>query len=257
MQRPPTAGENPWSAYTLEWATASPPPAENFATIPTVTSRFPLWSLEHPDDRDVRRGQLDPEREPVPERLGSTLGRIEPHKLAMLLFISSEAIFFGSLLVTFFVHRGGPGASAASLLDVPKVALFSLALFASSGTILLAERQHRRGDFDGMRFWLLATVALGMVFLAGQTLEYRVLLSEGLTLSTGIYGSAFYTLTGFHGLHVLGGLVALLMLWSVSRSAAFRRSGEKAIVPISYYWHFVDAVWLFVFGLVYVLEYVN
>jgi cytochrome c oxidase subunit 1/cytochrome c oxidase subunit I+III len=253
MRRPPTAAENPWDAYTLEWATTSPPPLENFETIPTVGSRFPLWDLEHPDDRDVRRGQLDPERKPVPERLGTTLRRVEPHKLAMLLVISSEAVFFGSLLVTFFVHRSGPGASAASLLDVPKVALFSLALFASSGTILLAERQHRRGDYPGMRFWLLATVALGLVFLAGQTLEYRSLLDEGLTLSTGIYGSAFYTLTGFHGLHVLGGLVALLILWSVTQTAAFRRAGEKAFVPISYYWHFVDVVWLFVFGLVYVL----
>jgi heme/copper-type cytochrome/quinol oxidase subunit 3 len=128
----------------------------------------------------------------------------------------------------------------------------SLALFASSGTIVMAERRLADGDRPGMRRWLLATIALGLIFLIGQAIEYRSLLSDGVNLTTGIFGSAFFTATGFHGLHVLGGLIALLTLWSVSRSAAFARAGERAFLPIAYYWHFVDVVWVFIFGLVYV-----
>jgi heme/copper-type cytochrome/quinol oxidase subunit 3 len=176
---------------------------------------------------------------------------VERHKLCMLLFISSEAIFFAALIVTFLVHRGGPGSEAAALLDVPLTALFSVALFASSGTIHLAGRRLEHGDARGLRLWLLATVALGLIFLGGQAMEYRELIEHGVTLGTGIFGSAFYTLTGFHGLHVLGGLVAILVLWSVAGSRRFVHHGGAAFEPISLYWHFVDAVWVVIFALVY------
>jgi heme/copper-type cytochrome/quinol oxidase subunit 3 len=115
----------------------------------------------------------------------------------------------------------------------------------------LAGLQRKRGNLRGMRRWLLATVALGLIFLIGQGIEYRELLTHGVTLSTGIFGSAFFTLTGFHGLHVLMGLVAILILASVAHTPAFRRGGEKAFEPISLYWHFVDLVWVVIFGLVY------
>lgn len=252
LRQPPTAGPNPWGGATLEWATASPPPPENFVELPTVRSRFPLWEVRHPDDERVQRAQRGQRRQPLSEAIGGRAAATEPNKLSMLLFISSEVFFFGSLLVTFLVHRQGPGLDTLRTeVEVPRVALFSLALFASSATVSLAGRQFARGNLAGLRDWLLATIALGLIFLGGQALEYRHLLDAGVNLSTGIVGSAFFTLTGFHGLHVLGGLVALLALWSTADLPAFRARGEKAFEPIALYWHFVDVVWVFILGIVY------
>src|SRR5690606_13617185 len=177
--------------------------------------------------------------------------RVERHRLGMLLFISSEAFFFGALIVTYLSHRSGPGAAVTALFDLPLTTLFSVALFASSGTIALADRRFARGDLPGLRRWLLATVALGAVFLGGQGFEYRELLVRQIDLSTGIFTSIFFTLTGFHGLHVLVGLVALVILWTVAGRHEFVGRGAPAVDTISLYWHFVDVVWVFVFSIVY------
>jgi heme/copper-type cytochrome/quinol oxidase subunit 3 len=176
---------------------------------------------------------------------------IEPHKLAMAIFVMSETIFFASLIITFISHRAGPGSGAASQLNVPLTAMFTAALIASSGTIVLAERRLEHGDMRGLRLWLMITVLLGAVFLLGQTFEYRALLADGVDLGAGIWASAFYTLTGFHGLHVLGGLVTLLVVWSVADSPIFVRRARDVFEPVSIYWHFVDVVWIVVFSVVY------
>jgi heme/copper-type cytochrome/quinol oxidase subunit 3 len=177
--------------------------------------------------------------------------QVERHRLLMLFFISSEAIFFAALIVTYLVHRTGSGSEAAALLDVPRIALFSVALFASSGTIIVAGRRIEHGDAGGARLWLVATILLGAVFLGGQAWEYRELLAHGVDIRAGIYASAFFTLTGFHGLHVLGGLIALIVLASVMDHRHVARHGNVAFEPISLYWHFVDLVWVAIFGLVY------
>lgn len=176
----------------------------------------------------------------------------ERHKLGMLLFISSEVWFFGALIAAYIVNRTDVGASVvAPLLDVPRVALFSLALFASSGTMELAHRRLDRGDVRGNRNWLLLTAALGVVFLIGQGLEYRELLVRNITLSAGVLASAFFTLTGFHGLHVVVGLVLIVILSLVIGTVRPEPRRLTAFVPISLYWHFVDAVWVVIFTLVY------
>ena len=169
----------------------------------------------------------------------------------MLLFISSEAVFFGSLIITYLVHRGGTGSAAAELLDVPKTFLFSLALFASSGTVWFADRRHARGDAGGFRRWVLVTIALGATFLFGQLAEYRKLLLEQVNLSAGVFGSTFFTLTGFHGLHVLGGLIMLALLALVAGRRRYAARSGPAVAAVSLYWHFVDAVWVVIFGVVY------
>ena len=176
---------------------------------------------------------------------------MEPHRLGMLLFISSEAFFFGALLITYLIHRTGPGAEMTALFNLPLTTLFSVALFASSGTLLLGDRRYARGDLAGLRRWLLVTVVLGLIFLGGQTFEYRELLLRRIDLATGIFPSIFFTLTGFHGLHVLGGLAALVILWAVAGTRAFAARGGPAVDAISLYWHFVDVVWVFIFSLVY------
>jgi heme/copper-type cytochrome/quinol oxidase subunit 3 len=176
---------------------------------------------------------------------------LDRHHLGMLLFISSEAIFFAALIITYVSHRTGSGAEASLLLDIPRIALFSLALLSSSGTVALAGRRIQRGDAGGARLWLLATIVLGAIFLAGQAWEYAELLGHGVGLRAGIFPSAFFTLTGFHGLHVLVGLIALVVLMAVADRRHVATHGTVAFEPISLYWHFVDAVWVIIFALVY------
>jgi heme/copper-type cytochrome/quinol oxidase subunit 3 len=171
----------------------------------------------------------------------------------MLTFISSEAFFFGSLIVAFMVYRlrspEGPGPHD---LDVVQTALFSVALFASSATIVLAERRLHRGDQRGFRAWLLATIALGLVFIGGQVWEYLSLYGEGITIDRNAFTSAFYTLTGFHGLHVVVGLIALAVVARLAFAGDYDRGRHgAAIAAVAAYWHFVDAVWLVVFSVVY------
>ena len=176
----------------------------------------------------------------------------ERHKLAMLLFISSEVWFFGSLIAAYVVSRTDAGASVVTpLLDVPRVVLFSLALFASSATMELAHRRLDRGDVRGNRNWLVITATLGVIFLVGQGLEFRELLVSNITLSAGVFASAFFTLTGFHGLHVLIGLILMVILAAVAGRIAPASRLLSGFVPISLYWHFVDAVWVVILSVVY------
>jgi cytochrome c oxidase subunit I len=238
------AGDNPWEAWTLEWATTSPPPAHNFRQIPVVDSARPLYG--------VPAGAALPAVEGTGEGHASAgvFDRTEVPVLGTLVFVSSELFFFGSLIVTFIAYRtrstSGPGPE---VLDVPRMALFSLALWASSATLVFAERRLRRDDVRGFRLGVLATLALGAVFLAGEASEWAKLVGEGVTIDRNLFTSAFYTLTGFHGLHVLVGLVALAVLAVV---AADLRPGRRgAMEAVATYWHFVDALWVVIFSLVY------
>lgn len=177
---------------------------------------------------------------------------MEKNKLGMLLFLSGEAIFFGLLILAYVYYRGqwaATGGPTAEVLDVGLTSIFTVLLLSSSVTIWLSERSLRRGNHSGMRFWLLATVGLGAAFLLGQGFEYAQLIDEGINISTGLFGSTFYTLTGFHGFHVLVGLVILSILLGLARQ--LRGPHSVALETASLYWHFVDIVWIAVFSVVY------
>jgi heme/copper-type cytochrome/quinol oxidase subunit 3 len=185
--------------------------------------------------------------------------RIPVALLGTLTFISSEVVFFGSLLAAFiwYAFRDTAGPSPLDL-DVGRTALFSLALFASSGTIVLADRRLERGDRQGYRVWLLATIVLGLVFLFGQMTEYGHLIGEGATISQNLFTSAFYTATGFHGAHVMLGLIAIATLLGLSWNRATAEPPphraaryEAAALSVSAYWHFVDLVWVALFFTIY------
>ncbi len=259
FRRGPDAGDNPWDAWTLEWATTSPPPGYNFVTLPPIRSARPLWDLAHPD---LASGG--------PSTPGSSAGRDTPDAgqeqgfprglatpmLGTLVFISSEIFFFGSLIIAFLYFRfrsvSGPGPH--EVLDLMYTAIFSVALFASSGTIALADRKLRRGDDRGFHIWLLVTILLGATFLAGQIVEYVRLYADHIVIGTNVFTSAFFTLTGFHGAHVAIGIVALSVLAGMARSGRFRHGEHRgAAEAISTYWHFVDAIWVVVFSVVYLL----
>lgn len=166
--------------------------------------------------------------------------------LGMALFIASESVFFMTIVVVFIALRPAGLATAKHELELTRTLVFSLFLFASSGTMAIAER---RRDRDGW-VWLLVTAAMGAVFLAGQGLEYLRLLGTGISPAHGLFGTTFFTLTGLHGLHVLVGLAAIggLVAASLARRA---RVTAVAWETVAWYWHFVDGVWVVVFSVVY------
>jgi len=274
LRRGERAGDNPWQAFTLEWATTSPPPAYNFDTLPPIRGERPLWDLEHPDEAvkghdgkgDFKPGDpAGPSAAPPGRSSDAAYHAQSGHATARwfehlsvpvfgtLTFISSEVFFFGALIVAYILYRattnGGPGPED---LDVRTTALFSVALFASSGTIIMGERRLARGDLRGFQTWLLATIVLGTIFILGQVNEYRLLYQEGVTIDLSPFTSAFYTLTGFHGFHVVIGLVALAIIAGLSFAGDYRHGKRLAAVEsVALYWHFVDLVWVVVFSVVY------
>jgi cytochrome c oxidase subunit I len=236
------AGDNPWNAWTLEWATTSPPQHENFVALPPIHSRRPLWDVANPDRPDPVVGD---DQVVLPDH----------NKTGILAFIFSEVGFFGTLILAylyFYAHpQAGPGPKG---LDVPRTLIFSVCLFASSFTFWRSEvalTKQRRGSMLG---WLGLTIALGGVFLVGQVNEYWKLFQTGVDLSTNMFSTTFFTLTGFHGLHVLIGLIVLLIFLWLAWEGDFASSRPgSAFKAAGYYWHFVDVVWVFVLLTVYIL----
>jgi len=189
--------------------------------------------------------------EDATSRLEHRLRVADHHRLLMIFFICSESVFFLSLIVAYVTYHGASGTQPGDVLSVLRTGLFSVALFASSATIWRAERAHRRREGGRMRFWLLATIALGVIFLFGQALEWRGLIAGGVTLSRDLFGTTFFTLTGFHGLHVIVGLIALATLTAIGFAGELDGGDEVALSTVSLYWHFVDAVWVVVFSVIY------
>jgi len=175
-------------------------------------------------------------------------------KLMMLFFVGSEAFFFLALIFgyVYYSHPGGVIADTTRFLDVKKTGIFTVFLLLSSVTIHMADLRLRKGNPKGLVGWLLATILLGLVFLIGQGVEYAGLIAEEITISKDVFGSAFYTLTGFHGLHVLIGLIVLGIITYLIQSERYSKLGASALESASVYWHFVDAVWVVVFSVVYI-----
>jgi cytochrome c oxidase subunit I len=236
------AGDNPWNAWTLEWATTSPPPHENFVALPPIHSRRPLWDIENPDRPDPVVGD---DQVVLPDH----------NKTGILAFLFSEVGFFGTLILAylyFYAHpRPGPGPKE---LDVPRTLIFSVCLFSSSFTFWRSEVALHKQKHGSTLGWLALTIVLGAVFLGGQANEYWKLFQGGVDLSTNMFSTTFFTLTGFHGLHVLMGLIVLLIfLWMAWEGDSVSSRFDSAFKCVGYYWHFVDVVWVFVLLTVYIL----
>ena len=186
-----------------------------------------------------------------------------------IVWLSSELMFFAALFAAYFTIRAvSPElwAQETELLNIPFSTTNTVILVLSSVTcqlgVFAAERGHvgRTGKLSnvrgwGLREWFILTYLMGAVFIGGQALEYTELVHEGLTLSSSAYGSSFYLATGFHGLHVTGGLIAFLFV--LGRTYLARKfTHEQAVtsIVVSYYWHFVDVVWIALFFTIYVLQ---
>jgi len=175
--------------------------------------------------------------------------RRDPNLVGVGLFIASESLFFLGVVIAYGVFREQGLATAKAQLDLGRTAIFSALLFASSGTVARAVATRSRA-------WLALTVVLGAAFLVGQGLEYVRLLGTGLRPGSELFGTTFFTLTGLHALHVLVGLALLSTLLGAS-TARRSRVGASAWEGIAMYWHFVDAVWVVVFSVVYLGTFVG
>jgi len=177
--------------------------------------------------------------------------------VGMLLFIASEVMFFGGLFATYFNARASVGAGAwgppegAHELDLPLAAVLTAILVSSSFTMQFGVWAIRRGDVGKLKLWTGITLALGALFLAGQLYDYSVL---GFGISDGVFGTTFYTLTGFHGAHVFGGVVGLTIVLARAMRGQFSARNHVAVEAVSMYWHFVDVVWIGVFSTIYLLR---
>ncbi len=181
---------------------------------------------------------------------------LDPIRLGVLLLIATEATFFVFLISGYVYYRVmvHTTPTAAQELDPFKTGLFSIALFASSATMGVAHRRVHHPQRRGLALWLGLTIVLGATFLLGQGLEYVHLYRQQFTIARNVYGSSFFTLTGFHGLHVFAGLLILLTLTGLVMADRRHAIPDVAFDAAAYYWHFVDAVWVVIFTLVYLVK---
>ena len=184
-------------------------------------------------------------------------GGISSSLLGMVLFIASEVMFFGGLFGAYFTIRSAATQwppEGTPHLETWYAAVLTTILVSSSVTMQLGVWAIRRNDSRRLMLWLAVSLLLGLCFLAGQANEYRMLIEEGMTLSSGVFGSTFFTLTGFHGAHVAGGAAFILIVLLRARSGQFTARYHDTVEMASYYWHFVDVVWIGLFSTIYLLR---
>ncbi|MEY4366376.1 MAG: hypothetical protein RLZZ305_1720 [Actinomycetota bacterium] len=177
------------------------------------------------------------------------------NKLAMWLFLGSECLLFGGLISTYMLYRGrvSDGPHPSGIYDIPFTSVSSFVLLMSSLTMVLAVSAAQKGDDKKTNLWLLVTALLGSTFIGGQVYEFTAFYREGLGFTTSLFGSSFYTLTGFHGVHVSVGIILLLSLMGIIRKNRVTGNKAEVVELIGLYWHFVDIVWIVIFTLVYLI----
>jgi len=186
-----------------------------------------------------------------------------------IVWLSSELMFFAALFASYFTIRAVSQelwAQNTSLLNVPFASVNTTVLVLSSLTCQMGVFAAERGQVGrqsgilafkqwGLREWFVLTYLMGSVFIAGQAFEYTQLLHEGVSIPASSYGTMFYLTTGFHGIHVSGGLVAfILVLGRTFLARKFTHEQAVSAIVVSYYWHFVDVVWIGLFATIYLIK---
>jgi heme/copper-type cytochrome/quinol oxidase subunit 3 len=180
---------------------------------------------------------------------------VDNRKLAIWTLIGSEVMFFSALIVTYIVMHGKSisGPKPGDVLNVPLTGVNTFVLICSSLTMVTALAAIQRGDGRALRRWLIATIVLGLGFLGGQAIEFTSLGQNGLSLSANLFGATFFTLTGFHGAHVLVGIIWIAFLLVRAFQGGVTQNNHIAIELVGLYWHFVDIVWIIIFTIVYLI----
>jgi cytochrome c oxidase subunit III len=174
-----------------------------------------------------------------------------------IVWLSSELMFFAALFAMYFSIRAAAPelwADHTTELNIPYATTFTVILVLSSVTCQLGVFAAEKGDVFALRRWFTITFVMGLIFVLGQANEYRHLVSDGITISSDGYGSMFYLTTGFHGLHVTGGLIAFIIYMIRTTMGRFTPAQATSAIVVSYYWHFVDIVWIALFAMIYWLQ---
>jgi cytochrome c oxidase subunit 3 len=178
--------------------------------------------------------------------------------VGVIVWLASELMFFAGLFGVYFTVRAqteGEWPPAPTELDVTYALFFTIILVASSVTCQFGVFAAEKGDVFSLRRWYILTFLMGLVFVLGQANEYRNLVeNHGTTLASSQYGTVFYLTTGFHGLHVIGGLIAFILLIGKTKISKFTPSQATGAIVVSYYWHFVDVVWIGLFLTIYIIR---
>jgi cytochrome c oxidase subunit 1 len=322
------APADPWDGRTLEWSVASPPPAFNFVTIPTVVSRDAFWVRKYGGagahgiapaiaggsaagvvaappatghaEEEHHIHMPAPSLYPVlfaaglfiaavgnlvwtrltimggavlgisiigmvfeyptfgkynPEMIEESTVGVDHRKMGMWAFLGSECVFFASLISTYMVYKdrnlAGPDAM---ILNIPLTSFSTFILLTSSLLMVLALAAVQRNDRKWSVFWLCGTIFFGLIFLGGQAYEFTDFVMSGLTLQTNLFGQTFFTLVGFHGIHVLIGVLWLIVLMIAAARGKIGKDRSLAVEIGGLYWHFVDIVWIIIFTLIYLMR---
>ena len=203
----------------------------------------------------ITAGQATEQTVPVPPAIAAERA-LSPGQWGLLSFLVSEVALFGTLIVTYVFYLGKDVVSPtpAVALSLSLVLFTTACLLASSGTVHLAERALGRGNQGGFMQWWLATIVLGAVFLGGTAFEWHDLIHRyNLTISRNLFGTTYYTLVGLHALHVTGGVTIMLIVLALALRRQVTTANREGVGLVSYYWHFVDVVWIVVFTVVYLV----
>ena len=186
-------------------------------------------------------------------------GGMDPALLGMMLFIASEIMFFAALFAAYFNAKATlpvfppEGTEFIDPLGLPLIA--TVILLISSATMQWGTSRIRKGDRTGLNRAVAVTLILGVIFLLMQAYDYYELITHyDFGIDSGVYGTLFYTMTGFHGAHVLGGVIGLVVILSRGMAGQFTRKHHVAVEAVHYYWHFVDVVWVLLFLTIYVIK---
>ncbi len=187
---------------------------------------------------------------------------LDHRKMLWWAFLSSECMFFGSLIATYLVYKGrdtvGPGPHTTvslgdGILNIPLTSVSAFVLLMSSLAMVLALSGIQTGNMRKFRIWIVATACLGAMFVGFQIYEFAEFYRNGLSLSKNLFGASFFTLTGFHGAHVSVGVLWLLTLFFWSFTGRLTPANAINVEMCGLYWHFVDVVWIAIFAIVYLI----
>jgi heme/copper-type cytochrome/quinol oxidase subunit 3 len=180
---------------------------------------------------------------------------IDHRKMGMWAFLGSDCMFFGALIGTYLSYKGKSlgGPTPHEIFNIPLTSISAFVLLMSSVWMVLALNYLRLNNMKWAKFWILMTALFGAWFVGNQVYEFNQFVNEGLTLQTSLFGSSFFTLTGFHGAHVTGGVIWLLSLWVLANLGKLGPQDYLKLEIAGLYWHFVDIVWIAIFTLVYLI----
>jgi heme/copper-type cytochrome/quinol oxidase subunit 3 len=173
----------------------------------------------------------------------------------MWVFLASDCLFFGSFIATYLVYRNESlvGPYPNEILDIPLTSVSTFVLLMSSLAMVLALNYAQKDQLGLTRFWILAVAVLGAIFLGFQVFEFTTFVNEGLTIRSNLFGTTFFILTGFHGLHVLMGVLWLLGTAFAHFKGALTSRSVEDLEMAGLYWHFVDIVWIIIFTVIYLI----